>query len=237
LVLIGLKTTANDVLNQILPPLIGSRTRLLTLQNGLGNEEYLAARWGEERVLGGLCYVCLNRTAPGQVVHLDRGSISLGDFGREPSAEVRAVASGLGAMGVDVRVVENLAEERWRKLLWNIPFNGLSIAAGGVTVSDILGDDSLRGLAWELMEEARGIAVRLGHPIPVEYSRYHLERSADMGPYRTSSLIDWELGRPVEVESIWGEPLRRGRAVGLQVPRLEMLYGLLRSVVNQPRGV
>ncbi len=237
LVLIGLKTTSNEVLDQILPPLIGDRTRLLTLQNGLGNEEYLAARWGEERVLGGLCYVCLNRTAPGQVVHLDRGSISLGDFGREPSAEVRAVASGLGAMGVDVRVVENLAEERWRKLLWNIPFNGLSIAAGGVTVSDILGDDSLRGLAWELMEEARGIAVRLGHPIPVEYSRYHLERSADMGPYRTSSLIDWELGRPVEVESIWGEPLRRGRAVGLQVPRLEMLYGLLRSVVNQPRGV
>ncbi|MEY5010502.1 MAG: hypothetical protein RLZZ253_1641, partial [Verrucomicrobiota bacterium] len=158
LVLIALKTTSNSALEAILPPLLGPNTRLLTLQNGLGNEEYLAERWGKERVLGGLCYVCLNRTAPGHVLHLDRGSLSLGDFGQPPGSEVRAVAAALGAMGVDVRVVESLGEERWRKLLWNIPFNGLSIAAGGVTVADVLADESLRQLAWELMEEARGIA-------------------------------------------------------------------------------
>jgi 2-dehydropantoate 2-reductase len=233
LVLIALKTTSNSALEAILPPLLGPNTRLLTLQNGLGNEEYLAERWGKERVLGGLCYVCLNRTAPGHVLHLDRGSLSLGDFGRPPGSLVRAVAAALGAMGVDVRVVESLGEERWRKLLWNIPFNGLSIAAGGVTVADVLADESLRQLAWELMEEARGIAVRLGHAIPVEYSRYHLERSGAMGPYRTSSLIDWELGRPVEVESIWGEAVRQG--AGLSVPRLEMLYALIKSVVSRSR--
>ena len=231
LVFIALKTTSNSVLEAILPPLLGPNTRLLTLQNGLGNEEYLAVRWGKERVLGGLCYVCLNRTAPGHVLHLDRGSLSLGDFGRPPGSEVRAVAAALGAMGVDVRVVESLGEERWRKLIWNIPFNGLSIAAGGVTVADVLADESLRDLAWELMEEARSIAVRLGHPIPEEYSRYHLERSMAMGPYRTSSLIDWELGRPVEVESIWGEAVRQG--TGLSVPRLEMLYALIKSVVSK----
>jgi 2-dehydropantoate 2-reductase len=233
LVLIALKTTSNSALEAILPPLLGPNTRLLTLQNGLGNEEYLAERWGKERVLGGLCYVCLNRTAPGHVLHLDRGSLSLGDFGRPPGSEVRAVAAALGAMGVDVRVVESLGEERWRKLLWNIPFNGLSIAAGGVTVADVLADESLRGLAWELMEEARSIAVQLGHPIPEEYSQYHLERSVAIGAYRTSSLIDWELGRPVEVESIWGEAVRQG--AGLSVPRLKMLYALIKSVVSRPR--
>src|ERR1051325_1624619 len=84
LVIVALKATSNAALDELLPPLIGPQTILLTLQNGLGNEEYLAQRWGEERVLGALCFVCLNRTAPGVVEHYDHGAISLGEF-RRPS--------------------------------------------------------------------------------------------------------------------------------------------------------
>src|SRR5262245_47544842 len=59
LVLIGLKTTANHQFPKLVPPLVGENTAVFTLQNGLGNEEELAKLFGPEKILGGLCYVCL----------------------------------------------------------------------------------------------------------------------------------------------------------------------------------
>ena len=129
-------------------------------------------------------------------------------------------------------MVENLVTERWRKLLWNIPFNGLAIAAKSATVADVLASDGLRALARALMQEVLEAAGRLGHAIPESFADFQIERSHSMGAYRASSLIDWELGRPVEVEAIWGEPLRQGQAAGAEMPRLETLYTLLRHLAS-----
>lgn len=232
LVIIALKATANSALEELLPPLIGPRTLLLTLQNGLGNEEFLAARWGAERVLGGLCFVCLNRTAPGVVEHFDHGTLSIGEFRRPSSARTHAIGDAFRATGIETHVVENLLTERWRKLLWNIPFNGLAIAAGGVTVADILADDSLRELARRLMDEGLDAARRLGHEISDRFADHQIERSYSMGPYQPSSLIDWRAGRPVEVEAIWGEPWRQGVAAGASMGRIETLYRLLQRLTK-----
>jgi 2-dehydropantoate 2-reductase len=232
LVLIALKATANAALETLLPPLMGPNTALLTLQNGLGNEEFLAERWGAERVLGALCFVCINRTAPGRIHHLDHGSISIGEFGRPASARVRAIADAFRAVEVEANAVDNLAEERWRKLLWNIPFNGLSIAARA-NVAQVLADPPLRALARDLMSEGLAAARCLGHTIPDEFADWQIDRSYSMGPYRPSSMIDFELGHPVEVEAIFGEPARQGQRAGAPMPRTEMLYRLIRHLAEQ----
>ena len=86
LVIVALKATANAALEELLPPLLGPGTAVITLQNGLGNEEFLAQRWGAERVMGALCFVCLNRTAPGVIEHYDHGTLSVGEFRRAPAA-------------------------------------------------------------------------------------------------------------------------------------------------------
>jgi len=228
-VLIALKATANCELERLLPPLIGAETVLLTLQNGLGNEEFLSGRWGAERVMGALCFVCINRTAPGVIRHLDHGSISIGEFRRAASARARALAEAFHAVEVEATAVDDLQSERWRKLLWNIPFNGLSIAAGA-NVAEVLADRNLRKLARALMDEGLDAARRLGHPIPDSFADWQIDRSESMGAYKPSSMIDYELGHPVEVEAIWGEPLRRGIAVGAKMARLEVLYGLIRHL-------
>lgn len=228
-VLIALKTTANHELERMVPPLLGPETALLTLQNGLGNEEFLAQRWGAERVMGALCFVCINRTAPGVIRHIDHGSISIGEFRRPASARVRAMAEAWNAVQVEASAVDRLAEERWRKLLWNIPFNGLSIAARA-NVAQVLADDGLRKTARALMAEGLDAARRLGHDIPDSFADWQIERSASMGPYRASSMIDYEEGRPVEVEAIWGEPWRQGIAAGASMPRTEMLYHLIHAL-------
>lgn len=232
LVIIALKATANRALEEILPPLLTPHTALLTLQNGLGNEEFLSERWGAERVMGGLCFVCLNRTAPGMIVHYDHGTLSVGEFRRPPQARTRAVAEAFVRAGIEARTVENLVTERWRKLLWNIPFNGLAIAAGGATVDVVLADQGLRTLARDLMAEVLGAARRLGHDIPDAFADFQIERSGSMGAYKPSSLIDWQLGHPVEVEAIWGEPWRQGTAAGAQMPRLETIYRLLQRLTS-----
>jgi 2-dehydropantoate 2-reductase len=126
--------------------------------------------------------------------------------------------------------VENLITERWRKLVWNIPFNGLSIAAGKVTVADILADEPLHQLTRHMMEEVIGAAKKAGHEIPLSFIEEQIQRSLLMGRYKPSSLIDYTDRREVEVDSIWGEPYRQGNRAGAEVGRMETLYCLLKKL-------
>ncbi len=224
LVIIALKTTASAMLPQLLPPLLHERTMLLTLQNGFGNEELLATHFGAERVLGGLCFVCLNRVEPGVIEHYDYGRVSIGEYRGYPQPRTHDISWEFKRCGVVCSVVENLARERWRKLVWNIPFNGLSVTAGGVDTATILASDELRAETLALMEEVITAAGRCGHFLPTAEALKRLNATKEMGAYKTSTLIDFERGKPLEIEAIWGEPLRRGRAAGAKMPRLERLY-------------
>jgi len=230
LILIGLKATANSEYKRLIEPLLGLDTLLLTLQNGLGSDEALGELFGRERIIGGLCFVCLNRVAPGVVEHFGHGTLSIGALQREPHPAVERLVAAFGETGIETKAVTDLAAERWRKLVWNVPFNGLSIAAGGLTVEDILRDENLARAARDLMLEVIAAARALGHRIDAEYADFQIERSRPMGPYRPSSLIDWQAGRPVEVDAIWAEPLRRARKAGVETPRLELLTAILRQL-------
>jgi 2-dehydropantoate 2-reductase len=235
LALVALKTTSKDELRGLVEPLLGPGTALLTLQNGLGADEFLAGLFGAERVIGGLVFMAINRTGPGQVTCFNPGSVSLGEFGRAPQPRTRALGELLRAGGLRVDVVENLLEARWRKLVWNIPFNGLSIAEGGVATDRICADPRLKAEAGALMREVQRAAAALGFAIPDAFLRKQFEVTPPMGAYRPSSLVDYLAGREVEVESIWGEPLRRARAAGVEMPRLERLYARLRERCLSPR--
>jgi 2-dehydropantoate 2-reductase len=230
LVLIALKATNNDTMLELIPPLLHRDTILLTLQNGLGNEEFLAQHFGAERVMGGLCFICLNRISPGLIEHLDYGHLNLGELAGVAKGRTHKLAREFSQREVECRVVDNLMEERWRKLVWNIPFNGLTIAAGGITTADILRDDSLRSVAIALMKEVVVGAKSCGYNLPMDVVLEQIKRTETMGAYKPSTLLDLEAGRALEVEAIWGEPLRRAQAQGAVMPRLEQLYTHLKSL-------
>ena len=236
LVIVAVKTTANAALPQLISPLLGEKTMILTLQNGLGNEEFLAEHFGAERILGGLCFICLNRTAPGVIELLDNGRLALGDFSGFPRPRLHDLAWEFKRCGVVCTVVADLALERWRKLVWNIPFNGLSVAAGGLDTAQILADDGLRQLAVELMDETIAIAKCNGLKLPTAVALEQMKRTEKMGDYKPSTLLDFRAGRPLELDPIWGEPLRRARDAGIPAPRLEMLYRLL-VALDRPHRV
>lgn len=235
IVLIALKTTSNAALPALIPPLLGPETALVTLQNGLGNEELLASRFGARRVMGGLCFVCLNRTAPGVVEHYGHGTLSIGEFKGPPQDRTMRLVADFQRAGVDARAVQSLITERWRKLVWNIPFNGLGIAAGA-NVVEVLNDEHLQAEARALMAEVITAAASMGYAIRPDFIDHLIERSWPMGEYRSSSQVDFEAGREVEVESIWGEALRQARGAGAGTPRLELLYALLRRLAGKRGG-
>jgi 2-dehydropantoate 2-reductase len=236
LVIVALKTTANAHLDALVRPLVGERTAILTLQNGLGSDEELARLFGAERVLGGLCFICVNRVAPGEIACLHPGSVALGEFGRPAGERAKALAELFGRAGVRCHPGDDLAALRWKKLVWNIPFNGLSIAAGGITTDRILAEPELEGLVRGLMAEVIGAAARFGYTIPAAFIDRQIDETRPMGAYKPSSLVDYLAGREVEVESIWGEPLRRARQRGAEMPRLEMLYALIKALAPRAKA-
>jgi 2-dehydropantoate 2-reductase len=241
-VVIALKTTQNHLLPDLLKPLLGNRTALLTLQNGFALEDNLQNWFGPRPIFGGLCFVCCNKIGPGTIRHLDYGSVLLGEYASDHqpagvSQQLQAIAEDFNAGGVAVDTTPDLRLARWHKLVWNIPFNGLSVVMNATT-DEMVTDPNTRRLAEQLMTEvvtaARQDGERLspgqGRHLPADLIAQMLERTAKMTPYRTSMKIDFDEGRPLEVEAIFGNPVQAARQAGLEVPRIEMLYHQLKAI-------
>ena len=244
LVLVALKTTSNERYAQLITPLVGEHTAILCLQNGLGNCEQLAELFGAEKILGGLCFVCLNRTAPGVIQHLAFGKIIMGEHTRPPQKRTHAFAALFKEAGVSCAVADNLEQGLWEKLVWNIPFNGLGVAAA-VGLPALKGEPLPRtsGPAWPtdqllahpewevwvraLMDEIIVVSNAKSLDLDPALATTMIERTRAMGTYRASTLIDFENGQPLEIESMFHEPLHQAQATGVPVPRLEALCVVL----------
>jgi len=223
LVIVAWKATANDHLAEVLPPLLHAGTQVLTLQNGLGNCECIADITGADRVLGGLCFVCINRIEPGLVRHSAGGRVAIGEWRTGLPGRAEEVAARFKAASIPGVAVENLEQSQWEKLVWNVPFNGLSVAEGGVTTDVLLSSPDTEAEIRALMAEVISAARALGLPLTDDLIAFNVERTRPMGPYRTSSMIDFLEGREVEVGPIWREPLRRAKEAGVSMPHLEKL--------------
>jgi 2-dehydropantoate 2-reductase len=232
-VIVAAKATANDRLAEMMSPMVGPSTRLLTLQNGMGNVENLLHLFGKDRtVVGALCFTCINRTEDGVIESLLPGYVQFGQLGQKLAPEAQTVVHAFSNAGIKVRTSDSLDEALWRKLCWNVPFNGLSIAAGGITTDLILADPELKNRAYALMLEVQAAAHAHGVEIEDAFLYRQFELTEPMGPYKPSSLIDYLAGKPVEVDAIWGEPLRRGKALGVPMPETERLLGELRQATQ-----
>jgi len=233
LVLVGLKTFDNRLLPELLPPLLGPGTRVLTLQNGLGNEEALADLWDPGRVLGGVAFLCANRGEPGTVHHLGAGHIFLGAYKQENTSAAQETAQLFRDAGVRCEAVPDLVRARWEKLVWNIPFNGLC-ALLDKPVDALLAHGRSRQLVADIMGEvvAAANAQELSNSLDEALVGTMITFTEAMGPYRPSMQIDREEGRPLELEAIFARPLQRGKERGVAMPRAEALLALLEMAVG-----
>lgn len=228
LVLVGLKTFANYMYAELIAPLMGAGTQILTLQNGLGNEESLAELFGAESVIGGVAFLCSNREEPGTVHHLGAGRIIIGEYIKRDLKRLEDLARIFINAGVDCRVTSDLKRARWEKLVWNIPFNGLS-ALLMQSVDQLLAVSATRKLVYEIMLEVirAANAQQLSKAISDGYADAMMEFTDAMGVYKPSMQIDREEGRQLEISAILRTPLAFGTESGVVMTRVETLAVLL----------
>ncbi|MFM5980710.1 MAG: putative 2-dehydropantoate 2-reductase [Sphaerospermopsis kisseleviana] len=239
-VVVSIKTTQNHILTQILPPLVKDDSIVLVLQNGLGIETEIAQIVSNVNIIGGLCFLCSNKIAPGHIHHLDYGKITLGEYATNYNAvgiteRMKAIFQDFENAGIEIELTEDLLLGRWKKLMWNIPYNGLSVILDATT-DEIMADMYTRTLVEQLMKEVQLGAKSTGRIIPDSFIQTMLDYTVKMKPYRTSMKIDFDENRPLEVEAIVGNPLRIAAEHDVSLPLIRCLYEQLKFLDNRNIG-
>jgi 2-dehydropantoate 2-reductase len=238
-IIVALKTTANHLLPKLLPPIVHENSVVLVLQNGLNVEPDVAKIVGDHRVIGGLCFVCSNKIGAGHIRHLDYSLVTLGDYAPnyQPAGitpRMQQIAADFQRGGIPIELAEDLLLARWKKLVWNIPYNGLSVVLDART-DDLMNDAGVQSLCEQLMQEVVAGAAAYERVIPQSFVQKMLDHTAKMTPYRTSMKIDYDEKRPLEIEAIFGNPFRAAQSKGIHLPLISMLYYQLKFMDSKNR--
>jgi 2-dehydropantoate 2-reductase len=228
--LVGAKTTSNAQLAPTIIQAAAPDAKVLLMQNGLDVEDSLRALLPDSlHVLGGLCYICVHRDGPGVITHQALGAVNVGyhsGSAADQQARMAIVEEGAGlfrAAGIDSQAMANLHQARWQKLVWNIPYNGLSVLLGAST-TPLMADADSRELIKALMAEVVQGAIACGHDVPAGYADHLFMVTEKMPDYWPSMYHDFLHKRPLELEAIYARPLAAAKAAGCELPRIEALY-------------
>ena len=228
-VIVALKSINNPLLKDLLPPLLKPDTLVLLIENGIGVEAQVQAMFPQALLAAGLAFICTAKTGPGVVHHQDLGKLTIAPY--TPGAEQRTaeVIRDLTEAGVKAVTAEYL-EARWKKQVWNMPFNGMTVALNTSTDALMANPSTaalIRAQMLEVIAAARALGVK---NIDENFADLMLEMTAGMKPYAPSMKLDHDFGRPMEIGAIYTEALRQAREAGCPMPRLEMLEALLRFI-------
>ena len=221
-VLVCLKSINNHLLRQLLPPLLQSETLVVLIQNGIGVEADVQVMFPDVQLAAGLAFICSAKTEPGRVSHQCYGQINLGNYSCRDEALVQRVVDDFNAAGVKAGLVE-YHEARWKKAVWNMPFNGMTVALHTQT-DHLLQHPATRQLIREQMMEVIGAAQHLGvKHLDESFADLMLKMTDEMTPYSPSMRLDYDFHRPMEITYIYARPIEIAKNAGFPMPKLEML--------------
>ena len=211
-------------------------TAVLLIQNGIGSEDPLLTAFPEHEIYSAVAYIGVTRIDPCHLNHQGVHRLVFGRCdGRPASAKAAALAQAWGAVGVEARAVDDIRYFRWKKLLWNTPFNPVSVIGGGLNTRELTDGGEVEALCAGVMAEVAAVAAAEGVALEPELLEETMAYTRSFPPYKTSMLVDFEAGRPMEVDAIVGNVLRRARARGVDTPKLQALYALLAALDRRNR--
>lgn len=231
-ILVCLKSTNNALLPSLLPPLLHPGSLVVLIQNGIGIEPDLQQLFPDVQLAAGLAFICSAKTEPGRVSHQCYGHINFGNYSCRSTAVLQQLIADFQAAGIQAGLVE-YHEARWKKAVWNMPFNGMTVALHAQT-DQLLRHPSTRRLIREQMLEVIGAAQHLGiKGIEVSFADEMIAMTDRMTPYSPSMRLDYDFHRPMEIDYLYTRPLSIARDAGFPMPRLEMLEAELRYLGNK----
>jgi len=220
-VIVGLKTVNNHLLPELLAPLLHEDSIVLLIQNGIGVEEDLQRFFPTLHIVAGMAFICSAKVGAGHISHQDFGNINLGNYSC-PEGAFNELLNDLQDAGVRAAEVSYL-EARWKKAVWNMPFNGMTVALNTST-DKLLKNNSTRQLIFDQMMEVVGAAKALGiSGVTREFAEKMIKTTDDMVPYSPSMKLDFDFHRPMEIYYLYTRPIAEARKVGFYMPKLSML--------------
>ena len=226
-VIVGLKTTNNHLLLELLPPLLHEHTVVVLIQNGIGVEADVQQMFPDVPLIGGLAFICSAKTEPGRVNHQCYGSINLANYSCKDESLFNSILKDFTDADIQAASVP-YEEARWKKAVWNMPFNGMTVALN--TSTDLLlKNPATRQLIRDLMIEVVGASRALGvSGVDEAFVEKMIQMTDEMTPYSPSMKLDFDFHRPMEIYYLYTRPIEIARAAGFRMAKLEMLEAELR---------
>ncbi|MDY4890837.1 MAG: 2-dehydropantoate 2-reductase [Prevotella sp.] len=229
-VIVALKSTNNHLLRQLLAPLLNPGTLVLMIQNGIGIEPDVEKLFPDAWLAAGLAFICSNKTKPGIVDHLFYGNINIGNYSA-PKPVIDTLISDFDKAGVKAFDVDYL-EARWKKAVWNMPFNGMSVVLNAQT-DQLLADASTRTLIKAQMMEVVMAANALGvENIDEAFADKMIANTDAMVPYSPSMKLDHDYHRPMEVYYLYTRPIQEAASAGVDMTLLKDLEQKLLKIIG-----
>jgi 2-dehydropantoate 2-reductase len=223
LILVGVKSYSLDQAMNEFAPAAGAKAMILPILNGLGHLDRLTARFGAERVLGGMTNISAGLDADGRVVQfLPNHDLAFGEISGGGSERTTALETFLKSAGINGRASDVIMQDMWEK------FVQLSTVAGitclmRASIGTILAAPGGQEAIFRLFHECCAIATTAGfkpRPAFIEFDTT-LFTTAN-SPLKASMLRDIERGSTTEGEHILGDMVNRARSLGIETPTLNL---------------
>ena len=231
-VLVALKTVNEQLLKTLLPPLTDERTLVVLIQNGVGVEEDVQKMFPNLQLAAGLAFICSAKAGPGHINHQCYGSINIGNYSSRDKQKVHELIADLQQAGIQAAEVE-YHEARWKKAVWNMPFNGLTVALNTQT-DKLLANPVTEALVRDMMMEVVGASRALGvKNVDEAFVEKMIAMTKVMTPYSPSMKLDYDFHRPMEIHYIYSRPIQIAADAGFRMPKLQMLEQQLVFLENK----
>ncbi len=240
LILFAVKSYDTESAARQLQGCLDSRGVLMTIQNGVENEEVLCRFFPREMIMGGNSRVGAELFAPGKVLHTALGEIEFGELDGRITPRAETIAEVFRRAGILGELTTDLKTIRWYKLMGNNSTNSVS-ALSHTTLAQMIDDPDGFRLVRTLMLETLAVGRAEGAKVSDDRADAQLamiRKSLNAAAIKTSTLQDLEKGKPLEYEAISGAVLRAARRHGMQVPATETVYTLLKLLekTRKPGG-
>ncbi|MBQ7180042.1 MAG: 2-dehydropantoate 2-reductase [Bacteroidaceae bacterium] len=231
-VLVALKTTNNHLLPDLLSPLLGPQTIVVLIQNGIGVEQDVQDMLPRAQLAAGLAFICSAKTRPGVVDHQHYGALTIANYSCRSLLAVERLVGELADAGIETHQAE-YHFARWRKAVWNMPFNGMTVAMQCQT-DRLLAESATRQLIRRQMLEVIHAAQALGIAgLHDDFADRMLADTDAMVPYSPSMRLDWDFRRPMELNYIYDRPLLLASQAGRPMTELQALADRLHAMEQQ----
>lgn len=229
IVLLTAKAYDLDSAVEAIAPAVGAGTTVVPLLNGMRHLDVLDAKFGKDRVVGGLARVGVAMSPEGTILHTSPfAAVSFGERdGREPRASLKALDAAVKASGVDGGLHANIVQDLWDKWIMLCSLAATNCLMRGSS-GDILEADEGRAIVLETVDECRKTAAAAGHD-PGEKGMQTIRGFLTVkgSRFTASMLHDLEKGAMVEADHIVGDMIARAKKAGISTPNLRIAYAHL----------